>query len=235
MIVELTLKIKKTQQLRMKTILCYGDSNTWGYVPGAFNPRQRYDRNTRWTGLLQKSLGYDKFHVIEEGLNGRTTNLIYPDKTIGYCGTSFLEEVLFTHAPIDLVVIMLGMNDLKVIFDNRTSEHIAQGYKELIDKVRSTQHGPKMMSIPPILVVSTPLPVLSLIQSDNDSFKNARARVMDLSSHLESLVKQYPEEVYFVDAAPHVQISPIDGLHFDEKAHQDFAKLIHKKIEEIFN
>ena len=86
----------------MKTILCYGDSNTWGYIPGTGN---RYPRQVRWTGVLQNLLG-EKFHVIEEGLNGRTTVMDDPTR-IAKNGLPYLRPCLDSHAPIDLVVLML--------------------------------------------------------------------------------------------------------------------------------
>lgn len=51
-----------------KTILCYGDSNTWGNVPSSF---LRYPRDVRWPAVLQNLLGED-YEVISEGLCGRT-------------------------------------------------------------------------------------------------------------------------------------------------------------------
>ena len=103
----------------MKHILCFGDSNTWGFIPTIFDYEtfhmERYSRDLRWPGFMQNLLGNDYF-VIEEGLNGRTTNVEYPDIQ-GRSGTSYLEPCLYTHSPLDLVIILLGVNDLKVIFD----------------------------------------------------------------------------------------------------------------------
>lgn len=78
----------------MKTILCYGDSNTWGYIPAA---GERLPYEARWTGVLQKSLG-DRCRVIEEGLNGRTTVWDDPFKP-GRNGLKALRPILDTHAP----------------------------------------------------------------------------------------------------------------------------------------
>ena len=100
-----------------KTILCYGDSNTWGFVPCQENYQsctKRYSREIRWTGRLQCLLGED-FYVIEEGLNSRTTNVDYfvlPNRN----GATYLPSCLYSHAPIDLVVLALGGNDLKTYF-----------------------------------------------------------------------------------------------------------------------
>lgn len=89
-------------------ILCYGDSNTWGYISGT--DHQRYGNNERWTKILTSLLG-DKFEIIEEGLNSRTltSNDTRPGKE-GKNGYEYLLPCLDTHDPIDLVVLMLGTN-----------------------------------------------------------------------------------------------------------------------------
>lgn len=218
----------------MKSILCYGDSNTWGFVPGSFGVRDRFDRNTRWTGRLQKLLGPTDFYVIEEGLNGRTTTLDYGGRPDGRRGTEFLSSILYTHSPLDLVIIMLGLNDLKKEFNDRSSEDITRGIKELIDIVHSTNFGPKMQQPPAVLVVSFPIPVATECSSVLEMFEHAAQRVSDLHSRLATLVSEYERKVYFVDAAPHVRLSPVDGIHFDEKAHASFALLMERTIRDIF-
>src|SRR5689334_3492791 len=101
-----------------RTILCYGDSNTWGYVPQDFTDKNitisRYPFDKRWPGILQSILGRN-YHVIEEGLNSRTTNLDYhipPDRN----GKNYLAPCLYSHAPVDLIILALGTNDLKTCF-----------------------------------------------------------------------------------------------------------------------
>ena len=91
----------------MKTILAFGDSNTWGLVPGS-KPLERYDRSIRWTGLLEELL--DDTRVIEAGLCGRTTVFEDPLRP-GRKGVSALPSVLDSQSPLDLVLIMLGTND----------------------------------------------------------------------------------------------------------------------------
>src|SRR5688572_13370016 len=94
----------------MKTILCFGDSNTWGYVPGT---GKRYPRSERWPGVLQETLG-NEFLIIEEGLNARTTTMDDPIRGGAIKnGLTYLRPCLESHAPIDLVLLLLGTNDLK--------------------------------------------------------------------------------------------------------------------------
>ena len=95
----------------MKTIVCYGDSNTYGYNPeNGF----RYEYEERWTTILQKELK-DSAIVIPEGLNGRTTSF-EDELRPGRNGATYLDPCLHSHGPIDLVVLMLGTNDLKIRF-----------------------------------------------------------------------------------------------------------------------
>lgn len=95
----------------MKTIVCYGDSNTWGYDPVTMD---RLPITQRWTGVLAQELGAG-YRVIEEGLNGRTT--VWDDPIEGYKnGKEYLIPCLETHRPIDLITILLGTNDLKMRF-----------------------------------------------------------------------------------------------------------------------
>ena len=217
----------------MKTILCYGDSNTWGFVPGAFAVRGRYDRKTRWPGRLQQMLGSDKFYVIEEGLNNRTTNVDPNDKPPGYRGTQFLIPILHTHSPVDLVIVMLGINDLKLQFNNRTSEEITRGMKEIIDIIQSTNFGPNPIDPPPVLIVGTPLPVETQCQDVLDMFGDTKGRLTNFSNELQALVRQYPKNVFFVDAAAEIRMSPVDGIHLDDKGHEKIALLLNKTIREI--
>ncbi|WP_216624798.1 GDSL-type esterase/lipase family protein [Paenibacillus foliorum] len=104
-----------------KTIVCFGDSNTWGYDA---ETDLRFDEETRWTGLLASHLG-SQYSVIEEGLSGRTS--VCEDPLFeGLSGLSYLYPCLMSHSPLDLIVIMLGTNDTKDRF-GLTSYNIAQG------------------------------------------------------------------------------------------------------------
>ena len=112
-------------------ILCYGDSNTWGYISGT--DHQRYGNNERWTKILTSLLG-DKFEIIEEGLNSRTltSNDTRPGKECKN-GYEYLLPCLDTHDPIDLVVLMLGTNELKSAY-NKTAKEIGELLEEYFIK-----------------------------------------------------------------------------------------------------
>lgn len=221
--------------IMQRTILCYGDSNTWGYVPSN-NPnavKQRYSRNERWTGLLQKLLG-ENYYVVEEGLNSRTTNLDYqvpPDRN----GKTYLAPCLYSHAPIDLVILGLGGNDLKIYF-NRTAEKIRDGLSELVDIIQaSTEYGSHLQNSPQILILS-PLIISPIIEQFTDEngvhiFEGAIKKIESLLQLYSDLAKE--KNCYFLDISKTIMASPIDGMHLDIDAHKKLAQLIFEKIKNI--
>ena len=127
--------------MSIKYLLFIGDSNTWSFVQGAFDPEtlymKRYSILERWPGLLREMLGAD-YCIIEEGLNGRTTYVEYPDLS-GRSGTSYIMPCLDSKFPLDLVMINIGINDIKVIFDGTMME-ISEGMAELFNLVKSTSY-----------------------------------------------------------------------------------------------
>ncbi|HSW68864.1 MAG TPA: SGNH/GDSL hydrolase family protein [Gammaproteobacteria bacterium] len=221
-----------------RTILCYGDSNTWGYVPLDFSKEitaiQRYPRHARWPGVLQKFLG-EKFHIVEEGLNSRTTNLDYqipPDRN----GKTYLPSCLYSHAPIDLVILALGSNDLKTYFD-RTPAGIRQGLAELIDIIQGSWYGEKMKNAPQILIMS-PFKVLFMAEQFKD--EHGVFFLKDAGKKSQELVHEYADlanekNCHFLDVSASIFPSEIDGMHLDESAHQKLAAIISEKVRSIFH
>ena len=132
----------------MKTVLCYGDSNTWGYN-AASETRHPYEQ--RWTTLLAKDLGQE-YLVIPEGLNGRTTVMPDPFEGEYKTGKGMLPGILESHHPVDLVVLMLGTNDLKHRWGH-SGWDIARGIETLIQLIQTSGFGPND-GAPKILVVS---------------------------------------------------------------------------------
>ena len=113
-----------------REILCFGDSNTYGLIPGT---KERYKENIRWTGILQQKLKEQDCRIVEEGLCGRTTVFEDPFRQ-GRRGTALLPTLLETHHPVDLVVLMLGTNDCKTIF-GASAEVIGRGIQCLLDQI----------------------------------------------------------------------------------------------------
>lgn len=113
----------------MKNVLCFGDSNTYGYDPAGMRDGTavRYAQDVRWCGVAQRDLG-EGWHVIEEGLNGRTTvrdDMCHLDTNLN--GIRALPMLLEAHKPLDAIVIMLGTNDCKTVF-GVTASDIARGH-----------------------------------------------------------------------------------------------------------
>lgn len=208
----------------MKTILCYGDSNTWGYIPGTGN---RYPRQVRWTGVLQNLLG-EKFHVIEEGLNGRTTVMDDPTR-IAKNGLPYLRPCLDSHAPIDLVVLMLGTNDTKHRF-GLSAFDISEGVAMLVNIIQQSAAGLNNRA-PAILLVS-PV-VLDPAPEKSALFEGAAQKSRELAGHIENVAKA--TRCAFLDAAQHAKASPVDGIHLDEEGHQALGHAIARQIQQIIS
>ena len=207
----------------MKNILCFGDSNTWGYSPA---DGIRYPPDISWTGVLQKSLGAD-YRIIEEGLNGRTT-FINEDERPLRSGSDVLQIILESHRPLDFVIIMLGTNDLKVEF-NLSVEEIAQGTKTLCEMVLNSEYLAD--NIPQILLVS-PTHIGSTIMPDQEEFFNqAREKSFQFAEHYEKAAAELG--VHFLDAANTVNASEVDGVHWDADQHVKFGKELANLIQKI--
>ena len=220
-----------------KTILCYGDSNTWGYIPQPFSTQNfilsRYPRDKRWSGRLQAHLG-NSYYVIEEGLNSRTTNLDYhikPDRN----GKRYLAPCLYTHAPIDLVIMALGGNDLKALF-GREAEDIARGLGELIDVVKNSTYGPDMRIPPDILIIPPPipLPIIEELYDENGCaiFKGAIEKAKKLIDLYALLATE--KKCFYLEGGSDILPSGIDGMHFDCNAHAKMADKIAEKVKWIY-
>lgn len=208
----------------MKTILCFGDSNTWGYKAGA---GERFPRSLRWTGVLQTMLG-DRYGVIEEGLNGRTT--VWDDPIEGYKnGEKYLMPCLDSHRPIDLVIIMLGTNDTKCRF-SLSAYDIAAGMDKLVGLVVRSGSGPGGHA-PRILVVS-PAPIKNLTDFA-EQFKGAEEKSALLKDYYLDIAHRHG--CHFFDAGSVVQTDPTDGIHLDAAAHHELGKQLGMAIKGIFN
>ena len=125
----------------MKTVVCFGDSNTWGYIPGSEG--ERFPREVRWPTQLQRLLG-DEWEVIAEGLNGRTATIERPDSE-GRNGLPYLLPCLHSHAPVDVVVIFLGTNDVNFIDDDR----VARCVDRLVEIARRCDANALVVCPPP--------------------------------------------------------------------------------------
>ncbi len=207
----------------MKHILCFGDSNTHGYRTDVYDGR--YDYEDRWTIKLGGLLGPD-YHIIEDGLNGRTTVFADPFKP-GKRGIDDVYNISITHKPLDLVIIMLGCNDTKQVF-NATTKSIAYGLGMLVAKF---QEYAKEIGNPKILIVS---PIHIEPGIDTGAFEN-----FDISAHYKSLeFAKYFKHIAdkmgcaFFDAAP-VAHAGADCLHLTKESHDSLAKALAPVVREL--
>jgi lysophospholipase L1-like esterase len=199
----------------MKTILCYGDSNTWGYRP---DTGDRFSRDERWAGVLRRKLG-DGYQVIEEGLNGRTT--VWDDPIEGYkSGKEYLIPCLQSHRPIDLVAIMLGTNDLKKRF-SLSAYDISNGICALVDIVQRGDAGPDG-GAPKVLLMAPP-PVGKLTEFA-EMFEGAEDKSKRFSEHYRRVAEEYGCEL--LDASEVIVSSDLDGIHLEIGEHRKLGEAV---------
>lgn len=203
----------------MVKILCFGDSNTFGYIPGG---RGRYDRRTRWPGRLQSLLG-EQYHVIEEGLNGRTT--VFEDTCVsGRCGLDAIGAAVELYGPLDFLVVMLGTNDCKTQFHASAGE-IAEGLRMLLKKAESSSLKPFQT-----LIIS-PAPLTEKVYQHHFGveFDEASVRVSkELAREYEKLAEEF--QCGFLDASKVTKVSPVDGVHLEADGHKRLAEAVAKKV-----
>lgn len=213
----------------MKNILCYGDSNTYGLSPewvhGKFG---RHDINTRWTGRLQQQLG-SEYRIIEEGLNGRTT--VFDDPTFA-CrnGLDYLQPCIESHAPLELIIFMLGTNDCKGLHGACPAD-IAMGLGRLIQVAQT----PSLYSGTPVpkILVAVPVPIgeaaLSLPSGMTDMVMIEKSRA--LAAKYKNTAAMYGCE--YIDLGEVASTTNYEGIHLDANAHAAVANALEKKIREI--
>lgn len=206
----------------MKTILCYGDSNTWGYNPAT---QERYSHTQRWTRLLQNQLGH-AYHVVEEGQNGRTT--VHDDPVEGHKnGMTYLLPCLESHKPVDLVVLMLGTNDLKQRF-SKPANDIARSVSRVIHAIQTSEFGPGAAA-PSVLLLAPP-PVARLTRFAH-MFAGAQEKSRALGEEYRVIAAE--RGCAFLDTATVIRSSDVDGIHFDEDQLPLLAEAILARVREI--
>jgi len=203
----------------MKTILCYGDSNTWGYDP---TTKDRFPRDVRWAGLLRQELGED-YLVIEEGLNGRTT--VWDDPIEGHKnGREYLIPCLETHRPLDLVVLFLGVNDLKKRFSVSAFD-IANSVGVLVDVIRMSAAGPAGAA-PKVLLLAPP-PVGKLTEFA-DMFEGAEEKSRRLAEQYRRVAAERGCDL--LDTSEVIVASDLDGIHFEADEHRKLGQAVAARV-----
>ena len=205
------------------SIVCFGDSLTWG-----FNPvdRSRYGHGVRWTRLLQKDLG-DGFYVVEEGLNSRTT--VFEDPVMGdKNGLAHLATVLQSHKPLDVLIIMLGTNNLKRRF-NMSAAEIALSMERLVQLAIGCDCGPDGRA-PKVLLMAPPPANDFSGTGFEEQFLGEETR--EISRRLAPLYRQIADDygIGFFDTGSVVETSRLDAIHLDPDTQPVLAKAIAEKV-----
>jgi lysophospholipase L1-like esterase len=203
----------------MKTVLCYGDSNTWGYLAP---DGERLARWERWPGVLQHALG-DDVQVIEAGLNGRTTVFDVPEDP-DRNGLAFLPATLETHAPVDVLVLFLGVNDFFLPYQV-TAWRVAHAVGALVDAARGSAWGPG--GGPPAAVVLCPPPFADL-GADGAGSPHGEAETKRLGDEFRAMATEHECEV--VDLAGRAAYAVPDGIHFDASGHSAIGALLAERL-----
>jgi len=206
----------------LKTILCFGDSNTWGWDPAT---QTRFAPDVRWPGVLRSELGAG-YWIIEEGLPGRTT--VWDDPIEGYKnGKDYLIPCLESHMPIDLVIVALGSNDLKLRFSVGAYD-VANSVGVLVDTVQSSMAGPGGHAPQVLLMVPPPLGKLTEFA---EMFEGAGDKALKLSQHFRRIAEQYACPL--LDCADVIVSSDIDGVHWEAGEHGKLGRAVAERVIQI--
>jgi len=205
----------------MRTVLCYGDSNTWGYEPAT---GERFPEEVRWPGVLARELG-NGFRVIEEALNGRTT--VREDPVEEYKnGKDYLRPCLESHAPLDLVIVALGVNDLKARFFASASD-AADGAGFLVSIAQRSGTGPGGGS-PAVLLVAPPL--VGFLSELAQMFAGAEEKSKGFAHQYRRVAEKYG--CGLLDAGDVARASDRDGIHLEPEEHHKLGGAVAASVKE---
>jgi lysophospholipase L1-like esterase len=204
----------------MVNILCYGDSNTFGWDP---EKARRPEADERWPGVLAKNLG-NGYHVVEEGLPGRTTVFYDPAMDL-ISGLDYLYPCLYSHQPLDIIIIMLGSNDLKYMF-NASALDFSLGLERII---KTALHFESDLSeMHPKLFLISPVHIVNPKAQFADMFRDAEKKSLELAQYVKTLADKYG--TLYLNAADIIRPSPADGIHFNTAAHKVLGERIAQMI-----
>lgn len=209
-----------------KHILCFGDSNTWGYIPTG----GRYGESTRWPLRMAEVLGED-YMVIEEGFNGRTCVNDDPVEGGFKSGLNYLPPCLMSHNPLEVVAIMLGTNDTKRRF-GLTAMTIGQSMMQLVRTCKL--YAINQSGDPPHIIIIAPPPILDNLMETRhaECFGEQAIKVSkDLGPELHRVSKLL--RVDFFDAAPYAEVSRLDAVHMTAKGHVQLGEAMAEKIRSV--
>lgn len=200
----------------MKTILCFGDSNTYGLNPA---DKSRFDYETRWTGILDSRFRSYGFHVAEEGLCGRTT--VFPDVLrANRRGVDVLPFIIESHSPVEYVTLMLGTNDCKTAF-NSSAYMISEGIKRLVKQIHSAGNA-KILIMSPIYIA----------EGINEYDAEFDEKSVEISHQLKKYYSEIAEaeNCLFLAASDYAKPSEYDREHMDSESHRKLAEAVFNTI-----
>lgn len=211
------------------TILCYGDSNTFGATPYSRTERMnRFAHDDRWPTRLEQVLG-DGFQVIAEGLGGRTT--VHPDPVEGEYRNGLLTLVatLESHKPLDMVILKLGTNDLKHRFALMPSD-IAKGCGRLIRTIRATDCSQRPSG--PLILLIAPPPIEE-VGDMAEMFTGGRQKSLGLAAAYDKIAREHG--VAFLDAGQHITVAPEDGIHYSAETQISLGEVVAAKVQDMLS
>lgn len=210
-----------------KRIVCFGDSNTWGFIPGSDGERMSAD--LRWPGVMQSKLGED-YIIIEEAQNGRTTIWDDPTESVSKNGAKHLPVILESHEPIDLVIVMLGTNDLKNHL-NQNALAIAQSCGVLIDRILASSAG-LGNSVPKVLLMA-PAPVSEGHCPFGHLFDGAAEKSLGFKTAYAEVAAD--RGISFLNAGDYASCPVPDTIHIDAEGCNRLGKAVAQKVREMFS
>lgn len=206
-------------------IICFGDSNTWGFNPETFGRHQ-----ARWTQVLATLRPQDT--IIEEGLNGRTITAMdwkNPERH----GMTALPIIMKTHEPVDMVFIMLGTNELKTMFQYGAN-HIANGLGEMVKWLKNTYNWERTGKIPHIVLAAPICLHPDIMQHPEMWYNEFGEHGIRQSEHLATAISRIAEkyQVGFIDMSRVAEPSSVDYVHMDVENHQKIAYAVAQLLAE---
>lgn len=210
-----------------RVVLCYGDSNTHGTKPLAHaGDLQRFGPTERWPGVLRGRLG-DGWQVLEEGLPARTT--VHDDPVDGRHknGLAYLRPCLESQLPVDVLVLMLGTNDLKARF-SVTPADIAASVGVLLREVQACAAGPSGRSPRILLLSPAPIEETGVL---GEVFAGGAAKSRALAGLYREVAARFGAR--FLDAGAAATVIPIDGIHYDVEQHARLGEAVHRTLQDL--
>lgn len=211
----------------MRTVLCFGDSNTHGTQALRFPlDMRRFGPDQRWPGVMAAELG-GGWHVVEEGLPSRTTVHDDPVEGLHKNGVRMLPALLDSHRPIDLVIVMLGTNDLKMRY-NVPAIDIAISAEQILRIINGSNSGPDQSPPRALLVAPVPIEETGFL---GEMFAGGAEKSRKLAGYFETVAER--QGAGFLNAGDHAQIDMVDGIHLTEKGQSSLGRALAAKVSDL--